>query len=49
MHSINSSVADNEPEQLPCWHSKDTFFWIELPLVPPQAVEDQPQILNEVF
>jgi hypothetical protein len=38
-----------ESEQLPCWHSKDTFFWIELPPVPPQAVEDQLQILNEVF
>jgi hypothetical protein len=38
-----------ESEQLPCWLSKDTFFWIELPPVPPQAVEDQLQILNEVF
>jgi hypothetical protein len=42
-------VADNESEQLPSWHSKDTFFQIELPPVPPQAVEDQLQILNEVF
>jgi hypothetical protein len=42
-------MADNEPEQLPGWHSKDTFFWIELPPVLPRAVEDQLQILNEVF
>jgi hypothetical protein len=42
-------VADNESKQLPCWYSKDTFFWIELPPVSPQAVEDQQQIFNEVF
>jgi hypothetical protein len=42
-------TADNESEQFPCWHSKDTFFWIELPPVSPQTVEDQLQIFNEVF
>jgi hypothetical protein len=46
---FNSSVADNESEQLLGWHSEDTFFWIELPPVSPQAIEDQLQIFNEVF
>jgi hypothetical protein len=42
-------MADNESEQLFGWYSEDTFFWVQLPPLAPQAVEDQLQILNEVF
>jgi hypothetical protein len=42
-------VADNELEQLSGWYSEDTLFWVQLPSVAPQAVEDQMQIFDEVF
>jgi hypothetical protein len=46
---IASIFSDNEPKQFTYYHSKDTFFWIELPPISPQTVKDQLQILNEVF
>jgi hypothetical protein len=45
----NSTKVDNESKQLSGWYSEDTLFWVQLPPVAPQAVEDQMQILDEVF
>jgi hypothetical protein len=41
-------VADNKPEQLPSRHPEHTLFWVQLPSIAPQAVEDLLQILDEV-
>jgi hypothetical protein len=45
---LYSLVADNKPEQLPSWHPEHALFWVQLPSVAPQAVEDLLQILDEV-